>query len=210
MTIASEQCPGKKGLTQAPEQLWCDEAVALSSCPSYSCLSLLCVPSFGSRTRGRGEPQSTHRSRWQGSPAAPAKLPRTPWDGGARSFFVSWVASPASAACPERKESLNVTLLLNVVGAGGWEVLPGPSTFFFQSSAQWRTAQWRLWAAYNTALISSCPALPCPALPCTALPCPASLSPAALAYLDLLLGLELLPEGLRTSCEAQKPCGTLL
>ena len=43
-----------------------------------------------------------------------------------------------------------------------------------------------------------------------ALPCPASLSPAALAYLDLLLGLELLPEGLRTSCEAQKPCGTLL
>lgn len=47
-------------------------------------------------------------------------------------------------------------------------------------------------------------------LPCTALPCPASLSPAALAYLDLLLGLELLPEGLRTSCEAQKPCGTLL
>lgn len=55
-----------------------------------------------------------------------------------------------------------------------------------------------------------CPALPCPALPCTALPCPASLSPAALAYLDLLLGLELLPEGLRTSCEAQKPCGTLL
>ena len=42
------------------------------------------------------------------------------------------------------------------------------------------------------------------------LPCPASLSPAALAYLDLLLGLELLPEGLRTSCEAQKPCGTLL
>lgn len=73
--------------------------------------------------------------------------------------------------------------------------MPGPSTFFFQSSAQWRTAQWRLWAAYNTALISSCPA---------------SLSPAALAYLDLLLGLELLPEGLRTSCEAQKPCGTLL
>lgn len=43
-----------------------------------------------------------------------------------------------------------------------------------------------------------------------ALLCPASLSPAALAYLDLLLGLELLPEGLRTSCEAQKPCGTLL
>lgn len=43
MTIASEQCPGKKGLTQAPEQLWCDEAVALSSCPSHSCLSLLCV-----------------------------------------------------------------------------------------------------------------------------------------------------------------------
>ena len=56
-----------------------------------------------------------------------------------------------------------------------------------------------------TIQLSSVPALPCPALPC-----PASLSPAALAYLDLLLGLELLPEGLRTSCEAQKPCGTLL
>jgi hypothetical protein len=43
-----------------------------------------------------------------------------------------------------------------------------------------------------------------------ALLCPASLSPAALAYLDLLLGLELLPEGIHTSCEAQKLCGTLL
>lgn len=32
----------------------------------------------------------------------------------------------------------------------------------------------------------------------------------AVGCLDLLLGLELLPEGLRTSCEAQKPCGTLL
>ena len=40
MTIASEQCPGKKGLTQAPEQLWCDEAVALSSCPSCVCPAL--------------------------------------------------------------------------------------------------------------------------------------------------------------------------
>lgn len=72
------QCPGKNGLTEAPEQLWCDEAVALSSCPSYGCLSLMCAPSFCSRTRGRGEPQATHRSRRQGSPAASAKLPRTP------------------------------------------------------------------------------------------------------------------------------------
>lgn len=43
-----------------------------------------------------------------------------------------------------------------------------------------------------------------------ALLCPASSSPAALAYLELLLGLDLLPEGLHTSCEAQKACGTLL
>ena len=63
---------------------------------------------------------------------------------------------------------------------------------------------------YSSHQFLPCPALPCHTLPCTALPCPASLSPAALAYLDLLLGLELLPEGLRTSCEAQKPCGTLL
>lgn len=141
---------------------------------------------------------ATHSSRSGGSPASRARLPRAPCGPrGARGLLVSGAASPAAALMWSGRGPLNVTLLLGTVEVGGG-ARPGPSTFCFQSMAQRWTARWRLWATCNGLLSGH------------AMPCPLARGRGTRAYLHLLLGMQLLPEGLHVRCEPQEAGGALL
>lgn len=150
--------------------------------------SLLYSPGFCPRWEPgrRGKGWATHSSKSSGSPASRVRLPRAPQGPrGARGLLVSRVASPAPAVMWSGSGPSNVTLL-------GTVSLPGPSTFCFQSMAQRRTAHWRLCAACN----GLCQLMPCPA--------PGPGEGERQAHLHLLLGAQLLPEGLHASCEPQE------